>query len=121
MSQKPSPKTTSALGTRIRVETQSIWRASRAIAPGSCVRFVSSARAVSMIPPPIQTIARKTWKNFSTVELSTSASTECGFYTARWAPCKRRPSEELLELHRGAHVALDLQLSGHVGARRVQL
>src|SRR5579872_1205136 len=27
--------------------------------------------------------------------------------------------EELLELHRRAHVALDLQLAGHVGARRV--
>ena len=29
--------------------------------------------------------------------------------------------KELLELHRGAHVALDLELAGHVGARRVLL
>src|SRR5947209_2265655 len=29
--------------------------------------------------------------------------------------------EEFLQLHRGAHVALDLQLAGHVGARRVLL
>src|SRR5919201_1712669 len=55
------------------------------------------------------------------------------FYTARWTPCKRADSaippppagdaalEELLELHRRAHVALDLELAGHVGARRIQL
>src|SRR5690349_7369448 len=29
--------------------------------------------------------------------------------------------EQLLELHRRAHVALDLELAGHVGARRVLL
>src|SRR6266566_9637171 len=34
----------------------------------------------------------------------------------------RQPgSEDLLELHRGAHVALDLQLARHVGGRRVLL
>jgi predicted GNAT family acetyltransferase len=32
-----------------------------------------------------------------------------------------RRSEELLQLHRRAHVALDLDLAGHVGARRVLL
>src|SRR3954466_9329488 len=30
-------------------------------------------------------------------------------------------SEQLLQLHRSTHVALDLQLPGHVGARRVLL
>src|SRR2546430_670483 len=29
--------------------------------------------------------------------------------------------EELLQLHRGTHVAFDLQLAGHVGTRRVLL
>src|SRR5258708_10594404 len=38
-----------------------------------------------------------------------------------WSSRSEPGSEELLELHRSAHVALDLQLPGHVGARRVLL
>src|SRR6266508_3498139 len=45
---------------------------------------------------------------------------------SRTFPAKRRPRsaetlKEFLQLHRGAHVALDLQLAGHVGAGRVLL
>src|SRR2546421_9328496 len=51
----------------------------------------------------------------------------CGFPARPSEPAGREKRgltyalEELLELHRRAHVALDLELAGHVGARRVQL
>src|SRR4029077_12830683 len=35
--------------------------------------------------------------------------------------CRSVGSEQLLQLHRSTHVALDLELAGHVGARRVLL
>src|SRR2546423_7695085 len=49
------------------------------------------------------------------------ASTDCGFYMPRRSRIKWGRSEELLQLHGRAHVAFDLELAGHVGARRVEL
>ena len=40
---------------------------------------------------------------------------------ARCSSSSRTRLEQLLQLHGGAHVALDLQLAGHVGGRRVLL
>src|SRR5205085_8040219 len=54
------------------------------------------------------------------VDLSTAADIGVRFLTQRRTP-RKYELEELLELHRRAHVALDLELAGHVGARRVAL
>jgi hypothetical protein len=45
---------TSEVGMKYLVASQSTWRAKRAIAPGSLARLMSSAKIVTMIAPPIQ-------------------------------------------------------------------
>src|SRR6266702_6783075 len=52
-----------------------------------------------------------------------SSSSSAAPYACTWSstPTILRRLEQLLELHGGAHVALDLQLARHVGRRRVLL
>src|SRR5436305_2002783 len=73
-----------------------------------------NAYACTTAAPPIQMTAAVTWIHLKNV------------YQVM-APIESEPaddgrrSEQLLELHRSAHVALDLQLAGHVGAGRILL
>src|SRR5919201_506483 len=50
-----------------------------------------------------------------------TSSTRRALQAKGWGLPSSSVLKELLELHRGAHVALDLQLAGHVRARRVLL
>src|SRR5262245_24290782 len=77
----------------VNCASRSALRDARALSPKNCI----------IAPPPIQSTAklmcRKSQRSYQV----------------------KTGSEELLELHRGAHVAVDLELPGHVGGRGILL
>src|SRR5262245_24672493 len=65
--------------------------------------------------PPERLITTAATAIAASVSAATCTARRCTLGTESLA------REELLELHRGAHIALELQLAGHIGARRVLL
>src|SRR3954465_776021 len=90
---------------KTRMLTTSVSLAKSAWRRASPVRVIRNASAWIIIAPPTQTAAATTCTDLKNVYQVTG-----------------NPSlEEFLQLHRGAHVSFDLELAGHVGARRVLL
>src|SRR5690242_11457887 len=110
--------TSSDVGSRTFIPNHSTSAAKSAVRRASSERSARSARNWIAAAPPSHTATaemcrnRKTWNQLRSIAVR--------FYNAVNGGASAR-SEKLLELHRRAHVALDLELAGHESRHRVQL
>src|SRR3954469_21377891 len=107
----PATRTSSDAGRKTRIPTHSVSAANAAVRTGSSEPSARSAKNWIAAPPPSQIATADRWTNNRKVNQVRST---------RGLP-SRGLLEQLLQLHGGAHVALDLQLPGHEGGHRVQL
>src|SRR3954452_7172528 len=107
----PATRTSSDAGKKTRIPIHSVSAANAAVRSGSSEPSARSAKNWIAAAPPSQIVTQARCTNSR--KLNQVRSTR---------PLLRAVLlEQLLQLHRVAHVALDLQLPGHEGGHRVEL
>src|SRR3954470_2367050 len=96
----PATRTSSDAGRKTRIPTHSVSAANAAVRTGSSEPRARSAKNWIAAAPPSQIVTQMRWTRSR--KLNQVRSTR--------PPLRAGLLEQLLQLHRGAHIALDLQL-----------
>src|SRR3954452_6683755 len=105
----PATRTSSDAGRKTRIPTHSVSAANAAVRAGSSEPSARSAKNWIAAAPPSQIVTEARWTNSRKLN------------QVRSTTLLARLLEQLLQLHRGAHVALDLQLPGHERRHGIEL